>query len=259
MPTIIVCCKWVIDEAYLRWDAAGTLDRSMVDWKLSDYDRHALEEAVKLREEQGGNVTVVMVGDEGTTKGMKDALSRGADNGYLVTDPSFAELDPAQTAAIIAATLKERLSSYDLILCGEGSSDLYARQVGPRLGASLRIPCLTAVRKLVVEGKEIVVERSLEREIEVIRSPFPAVVTVLPEINSPRIPGVKDTLGAARKPLVKLGKDDVPPIGVSSFIKVTVRKAQIERDCVMLENTPEGMAQLIEGLKKKGVLTDYGR
>jgi len=172
----------------------------------------------------------------------------------LIVDPAFANLDAAQITAMIAATIEEHLSPYDLIFCGEGSSDVYARQVGPRLAARLKLPCITAVRKITLAEKDITAERSLEREIAVVRAPLPALVTVLPEINKPRIPGVKDTLGAARKPIIRRGKNDLPTLELSPLITVAIRKAQVERSCVMVENTPEGLTQLAVTLRNKGAL-----
>ena len=212
MPIMIACFKWVIDEAYILRGASRELDFSSVDYKISDYDRNAIEEAVRLKEDLGGSVIGVTVGVPEATKGVKDALSRGSDQVYFIADPSFNDLEPAQTAFLLAEAIRIRITDYDLILCGEGSSDLYAQQVGPRLAEHLGISCLSFVQKLTLEGSQVMAERRMGEGTEVVTAPLPAVVTVLPEINVPRIPGVKDTLMASGKPVVVLKKEDLAAV-----------------------------------------------
>jgi|YelNatPaOPRAMG01_1025707.scaffolds.fasta_scaffold07275_8 electron transfer flavoprotein beta subunit len=255
MLHIIACCKWVIDEAYVRPGRGGEVDLSAVDWKLSDYDRHALEEAVRIREVIGGKVTVLTVGDERSAKGMKDMLSRGADEGCLISDKSFNFLDPAQTAGIIIGAINAHLTPFDLILFGDGSSDLYARQVGPRVAAGLKIPCVTGASRITVKEGGVEVERSLERVVEVVRVNLPVAITVLPEINVPRIPGVRDTLSAAKKPVINLGREMMPEGEKPALNTKELKINRFERACVKMENTPQGVLRLVEELRKKGVLT----
>ncbi len=120
---------------------------------------------------------------------------------------------PSQTSAALAAAIRGNIE-FDLIICGEGSSDLYTQQVGPVLAEKLGIPCATYVNKLTyVEAENrIVAERKLDEGIEAVSIPLPALITVLPDINTPRIPSLKQVLGAAKKPvenitLDKLGED----------------------------------------------------
>ncbi|MCX7982596.1 MAG: electron transfer flavoprotein subunit beta/FixA family protein [Syntrophales bacterium] len=255
MLHIIACCKWVIDEVYIKRGRGEEIDFSSVDWKISDYDRHALEEAVRIKDSLGGKVTVLTVGAENAVKGMKDMLSRGADEGCLIKDESFARLDPAVTADIIAHAVKSRLSPYDLIFFGDGSSDLYARQVGPRVAAKLGISCLTGVRKIAFKDGYVEAERSLEREIEIVQAPLPVAITVLPEINTPRIPGVKDTLLASRKPVLNLSSCDFPDYTVPAVRTVAIKAVRLDRGCVFFENNAGGISSLVEELKKKGILS----
>ncbi|MCE5336432.1 MAG: hypothetical protein LLG06_17780, partial [Desulfobacteraceae bacterium] len=133
MLKIIACFKWVIDDADIRVDAGSRkliLDRA--GYKISVYDRNAIEEAVLLQERHGGSVTAATVAAPAAKPCLKDALSRGPDSALFVNAPSFADLEPSQTAEILARAIKSQ-GDYDLILCGEGSGDLYAQQVGPVL------------------------------------------------------------------------------------------------------------------------------
>lgn len=253
MPNIIVCFKWVIDEAYIRTGSSGALDFRSVNYKISDYDRNAIEAAARLKEEWGGTVTAVTVGTPGATKGLKDALSRGPDKACFVNDPSFENLEPSQTAAILSDTIAGRLD-YDVIICGEGSSDLYAQQVGPRLAEALEIPCLSFVQKLTVDGDRIIAERKVKEGIDVVASPLPALVTVVPDINNPRIPGVKDTLMASKKEVISLTVDDLPSTYEPALRTVSMVAASMERNCVTFPADREGIRAFVDALAKEGVL-----
>ncbi|MDD3022812.1 MAG: electron transfer flavoprotein subunit beta/FixA family protein, partial [Syntrophomonadaceae bacterium] len=167
MPNILCCFKWVADEAYIRASAGKELDLEWVDYKISDYDRNAIEEAVRLQEQYGGNVSAITVGKPDDTKGLKDALSRGPEKAYFINDSSFQNLEPSQTAAILAEVIKSQID-YDLIICGEGSSDLYAQQVGPRLAEILSIPCVSFIQKLDIEQNQLIVERKVDDGVEVL-------------------------------------------------------------------------------------------
>ena len=254
MPTIIACFKWVIDEAYIRKGSSGELDFSAVDFKISEYDRNAIEEAVRLREAHGGKVVALTVGLPGATKGIKDALSRGSDEAVFVADASFENLEPSQTAEILAAVIRSRVPDFDLIVCGEGSGDLYSQQVGARLAEHLAIPCISFVQKLGVDGGSLTAERKVERYTEITSVPLPALVTVLPEINVPRIPGVKDTLTASRKPVATVRQEELPPVGEPRLQTIGVVAARMDRTCEKFGADEAELARFADALRKKGAI-----
>lgn len=249
MLNIIACYKWVIDEAYIRKTPSGGLDFSTVDYKIGEYDRNAIEEAVLLKEAHGGKVTALTAGTPESSKGVKDALSRGCDQACFAADASFRDLEPSQTAFILCRAIKSKLE-YDLIICGEGSSDLYAQQVGPRLADSLGIPCISFVQKLEVRDGNLIAERKAGDMTEVVTAPLPALVTVLPEINTPRIPGVKDTLMASKKTVIPVtGEELGPPAG--GKLRVTgMEAAGMERNCVKFANDEAGIREFGTALRK---------
>ncbi len=143
MLRIIACFKWVIDDADIRVDAGSRkLNLARAGYKISAYDRNAIEEAVRMQERHGGTVAAVTVGPPTAKPCLKDALSRGPDTAWFVNDPSFADLDAHQTSEILARTIRSQIE-YDLIICGEGSGDVYSQQVGPALAEKLGIPCIT--------------------------------------------------------------------------------------------------------------------
>jgi len=249
MLNIIACYKWVIDEAYIRKTPSGGLDFSTVDYKIGEYDRNAIEEAVRLKEAYGGKVTALTAGAPESSKGVKDALSRGCDQACFAADASFRSLEPSQTASVLAKAIKSKLE-YNLILCVEGSSDLYAQQVGPRLADSLGIPCISFVQKLEIKDGKVIAERKTEDVTEIVEAPLPALVTVLPEINTPRIPGVKDTLMAARKTVINI---DPAQLGPPADVKLRVTgmaAAGTERNCVKLGGDEAGIKDFVNVLRK---------
>ncbi|NLC07337.1 MAG: electron transfer flavoprotein subunit beta/FixA family protein [Syntrophomonadaceae bacterium] len=255
MLKIITCFKWVLDESDIKVAANGRdliLDR--VGYKISDYDRNAIEEAVRLQEQYGGKVTAVTVGPPNARLSLKDALSRGPEEGLFIHDSAFKDLEPAQTAAVLAAAIESQ-GSYDLIICGEGSSDLYAQQVGPRLAEKLGLPAVTYVNKLSLEGNQLIAERRLEDGIEVVAVPLPALVTVLPEINTPRLPGLKQVLAAAKKPVISLTKSELSLDFAPSLQTIGIQAAATDRRRLKFGPEAEEIQKVVEALIREGVVS----
>lgn len=256
MLKTIACFKWVIDEADIKIDAKSrALVMERVGYKISDYDRNAIEEAVRLQEQHGGGVVAATVGPPTAKQCLKDALSRGPERAYFINDPSFADLEPAQTATILATAIKAK-GEYDLIICGEGSSDLYAQQVGPALAERLGIPCVTCVNKLTLaeDKKQIIAERKLDDGIEAVSVPLPALVTVLPDVNTTRIPTLKQVLGAAKKPvdnitLNELGQTYQPCLQTTDIVAATM-----ERRRQKFGAEEKDIRAVVDGLLKEGVI-----
>ena len=198
MPNVIACYKWVIDEADIRVGANGALQLDQAGRKISEYDRNAIEAAVQVVEQHGGSVTALSLGAPDVKNSAKDVLSRGPERALLVLDPALAGADSHTTALGLAGAVR-LAGPCDVIVCGEGSGDVYAQQVGPRLAELLDMPCITFVTKLSVTATGVVAERKLEDGIEVVEAAFPVLVTVLPDINKPRIPGLKQVMAAGKK------------------------------------------------------------
>lgn len=254
MPKIITCFKWVVDEADIRVEPAShRLNLERVGYKISDYDRTALEAAAQLKEKYGGTVTALTIGGPSAKKSIKDALSRGADQACFVSDPGFEGLEPAQVAGLLGSVIGSRLE-YDLILCGEGSSDRFSQQVGPRLAEKLGIPVVTAVVGLELESDRIIAERKLETNLEVVAVKLPALLTVLPDLNTPRIPGLRDTLDAAKKPVVTIAAAELPPVAAALIETVALQGLVLERNCVQFGADANAIRQLVETLRKSGAV-----
>lgn len=243
MLKILCLCKWVADEAYIRADSGGRLDFSTVEYRMNEYDRNALEEAVRLKGDLDADITVMTVTTPEHGKAIKDALSRGADRAVFINNEKYKDLEPAQTAAVMAAAIQDR-SIYDLILCGEGSSDLYASQVGPRLAFRLGIPSLGGVSKLDLKDGQIIAERKSVHGSEVVSAPLPCLVAVAPDINTPRIPGLKDTLAASKKPVEEV-EEQLAALDESRRLeRNALMYARLDRNVRMLPASSEGIQEL---------------
>ena len=256
MLKVITCFKWVMDEADIKVDAGSRrliLDR--VGYKISLYDRNAIEEAARLQEQHGANVTAITVAPPTAKQCLKDALSRGPDKACFVNDPSLVDLEPSQTTTILAAAIKGQ-GDFDLIICGEGSSDLYTQQVGPALAEKLEIPCATYVNKLTyVEGeKRIIAERKLDDCVEVVSIALPALITVLPDINTPRIPTLKQVLAAGKKPIDNITLDALGGTCEGCMQTTGILAATMERRRLRFGTEEEDIRAVVGALLKEGVI-----
>ncbi|SDF02334.1 electron transfer flavoprotein subunit beta/FixA family protein [Sporomusa acidovorans] len=259
MPNIIACYKWVPDEQDIKLNPSTmALDFSKAKYKISEYDRNAIEEAVLLNQKNGGSVTALTFGNAGAKQSLKDALSRGPGKAIFVNDELAAKSDAYVTANVLAAAVR-KAGSYDVILCGEGAGDTYAQQVGPRIAAILGIPAVTYVSEIKIEGNKVVATRKVGNCTEVATVEFPVLISVLPEINKPRIPSLKEVLGATKKPVfeyklseLELSEDELTAKNNVKAIKgyVMSRKNVIYK----AGTAAERVASLVGNLAQEGVL-----
>lgn len=174
---------------------------------INPYDEFAIEEALKLKEAHGGEVTVVTMGDEDSEKELRTALAMGADKAVLINDEDVEEGDQFSTSIILAAYLKDQEA--DIILAGNVTVDGGSGQVGPRLAEELGISAVTAITKLTVEGDKATIERDLEGDLEVVEVSLPILVTCQQGLNEPRYPSLPGIMKAKKKPLEELELDDL--------------------------------------------------
>ncbi|MFQ6081333.1 MAG: electron transfer flavoprotein subunit beta/FixA family protein [Candidatus Bathyarchaeia archaeon] len=262
MPKILVCVKQALDVAELKIDSATRRPITVgVPRKISDFDKNALEEAVRLKEKVGGEVMVITVGPEEARMALREALAMGADRAYLLSDPSFEGSDTLAVSYILAEAIK-KVGEFDLILCGEASIDSFTAQVGPRLAERLNIPQITYVRKLDLNGDTVVAERSLEDCYERVKAKMPVLLTVTGEINEPRIPSLMAIMRASKKEITVWSAEDlnIPKERVGeagSAIRVTeVLAPKVERKRIVIKaETVEELAEtLAKALIKEGVV-----
>lgn len=199
---IVVAVKVVADDQDIFVAGDRTLDYSKAHQIISLYDKNAIEAAAQLAAANDGTVTVISAATTKATdaKLKKDILSRGVDELFMVTDDALETADSYATAQVLKSIIDDKCSDYDLIITGDGSADFYAGQVNVQLAAALGVPAINEVTSITAEGDKVVVERTLEEEVEEIEVPLPAVVAVSPAIGEPRIPGMREILAAGKKP-----------------------------------------------------------
>lgn len=211
---IVVCMKQVPNLEKIRIKPeTREPDLAGVPYRLGDFDKNALEAAIRIKEAgEDVTVTVISVGSPKLQSTIKEALAIGADEAVIMTDRAFQGSDAMGSARALARAI-EKLGDADLILLGEGSTDEYSGQVPPRLAELLSLPQVTYVRELeLLDGKKIRAVRDLEDLLETVEAELPAVVSVTSELNEPRLIPLTAILKASRKPLLVWGPEE---IGVS--------------------------------------------
>jgi electron transfer flavoprotein beta subunit len=209
---IVVCIKQVPETTDVKIDPkTNTLIREGVASITNPFDEYAVEEALLIREKHGGEVHVISMGPPQAIEVLKNALAVGADKVYLVSDKAFAGADTLATAYALSKTI-QTIGDVDLVICGKQAIDGDTAQVGPGIATRLGIPQLTYVskiREINLEKKRIIVERLLEHGREVVESPLPALLTVMKDINEPRLPSLLGIKKAAKAQIPTLTAKDI--------------------------------------------------
>ena len=207
---IIVCVKQVPDPEHAKMDEkSGTVVREGVELMINPFDLYAVEEGLRLKEKLGGEVIAVSMGPPQAGSALREVIGMGVDRGILLTSRDFAGADTWATSYTLAKAC-ETIKDYDLIICGKQAIDGDTAQVGPGIAAQLEIPQITFVRKIdEISEKNIKAERLVEGGYEVISSPMPILITVVKEINEPRLPTLKGRLNARKAEITRWGPEDI--------------------------------------------------
>lgn len=206
---IVVCAKVVpVSSVTIQIDP-GTrrMIRKDVNQELDPQAAKALEEALRLVEKHGGGVTVVVMGADEATIGIRSALAMGATAALHLSDPALAGSDALGTAKALAAAI--RSVPFDLVICATESSDSYTGLVPGQLAQLLGIPPVTFATSLTVDGGNVTIKRQSEGGYDVVTCGLPALVTVTTGINEPRYPTLKGIMGARKKEIRKYTAADL--------------------------------------------------
>lgn len=261
---IVVCVKRVPDtsEADVLVAKDGrTIEKRDLVFDINEWDKYAVEEAVRLKEKHSGTVTVVTVGSEDSEDTLRRCFATGADNAIRLTDPAFDGSDAATIARILCQAIRDL--NFDLIMTGAQAGDDGYGQVGPVLAALLRIPHATLVRQVDIESQRVRVRRELEGGLdEVVEVSLPAVLTVQTGINEPRYVSIMGVRLAAKKEIKVLGLKDlglrVEDVGESgSGIRLErLFPPPVTKETEILQGSPDQTAsKLAQILKDKGGLS----
>jgi electron transfer flavoprotein beta subunit len=255
---IIVCIKQVPNTTNVQIDpSTGTLKREGVESIINPFDEYAIEEAIRIKERVGGKTTVISMGPPQAESALRDAIARGIDNAVLVSDRAFAGADTWATSYTLATAIK-KLGDYDIIICGKQATDGDTAQVGPGIAEMLNIPHIAYVKKVEdIQPDYIKVERMMEDGFDVIQSPVPVLMTVVKEINTPRMPSLRGMM-AAKKAVI--GKYTAADIGaLPANIGLTGSPTQVMKifspparpGGEKLDGSPEKVAEvLVDRLRK---------
>jgi electron transfer flavoprotein beta subunit len=197
---IVVLVKQVPNTSEVKLDPkTGNLIREGIESIINPDDRHALEAAVTLKQEQGGKVIALSMGPPQAIDAISEAMGMGADEGILLTDRLFAGADTWATSTTLGKAI-EKIGTFDLILCGRQAIDGDTAQIGPQVADYLKVPHVSYVFDIEsVNKKSLVVKRQLEDGYERIECRLPGLLTVIGEINRPRYPRVDRLLDACRE------------------------------------------------------------
>ena len=253
---IVVCVKTNPDLQMVRIKDREAVTEA-VPYKIGDLEKNALQAAVDLRTAVGGKVVALCLA-EGNRKAAEDikvALAMGADEAVVIDDPALAAPDQAAVAAALAAAVK-KLGACDLLLFGEGSTDNYTGQVGPRVAELLGLPQVGYARKVEAADGVVRCVRSMDDMLETLEAPLPAVVTVVSEINEPTIPGLMQIMKAKSKPLQLWSLSDLGVEAPAPVRDVVSNLAEEQdRKHILFEGTAAEQADaFVDALIREGVL-----
>lgn len=254
---IVVCLKQVPDTTAVKIDPkTGTLIRDGVPSIINPEDKHALEAAIRIKDESGAKITVISMGPPQAKNALREALCMGADEAILLTDRVFGGADTLATSKTLASAIKEL--DYDIIFAGRQAIDGDTAQVGPEIAEHLDVPQVTYVQDVKVTEDGLVVNRALEDGYELIKVQTPCLLTAIEELNQPRYMNVGLIFDTANKEvkvmtaadldvdLAELGLKGSPTKVKKSMTKEPKGAGQIVKDSV-----PEAVSYVLGKLKEK--------
>lgn len=215
---IVACIKRVpLTETQAKVAADGkSLDSAGVEYMTSFYDELAVEQAVKSKEQLGGEVTILTIGPGSASKELRESLAKGADKGEILVDDNWSMRDNRATAKALANRLREM--GADLVFCGRVATDRDNASVGPMLATYLGAACVTDVVELELSEGKGIAKREADSGVESYEFSFPAVITCQKDLNEPRYAGLKGIMAAKKKPIEELpleaGENQIEPLSL---------------------------------------------
>jgi electron transfer flavoprotein beta subunit len=269
---IVVPIKQVPETNAVSMDeATGTMIREGVEAIINPLDLYAIELAIRLREQYGGEVVAVSMGPPKAVTALREAIAMGVDSGVLISDKAFAGSDTWATSCVLAAAMRKLAAgggAVDLIICGERATDGDTGQVGPGIASFLDLPVASYVSKVEPAGADartLVVHRLVEEGYEVLEVDLPAVLTVVKEAADPRLPTLRGKLKAKAAEIATWSAADLgvdcAKIGLEGSPTRVVRifRPQVARQCqkhLALDEAAVGEAaeKLVEFLRKRNLV-----
>jgi len=260
---VVVCVKQVPEITEVKIDpVTHTLVREGVPSILNPFDEFAVEEALRIREKHGGEVTVMTMGPPQAREALVKCLAMGADRAILLTDRAFAGADTWATAYTLSLAIRQL--DYDIILCGKQAIDGDTAQVGPELGENLGIPQIAFVKKVEVDEKarKVIAHRETEDGYEVVECRLPVLLTAIKGLNEPRLPSLMGIMSASKKEIRTMTATDLgvnlEELGLKGSLTEVVQvfaPQPREKGVVITEADPAAAATKIMGfLQSQGLI-----
>ncbi|MBI4180955.1 MAG: electron transfer flavoprotein subunit beta/FixA family protein [Chloroflexi bacterium] len=259
---IIVCLKQVPGTTQVKIDPqTNTLVRQGIKNITNPFDTYALEAAIRLKEQYGGKVTAISMGPPQADEMLREAISLGADEAILLSDRAFAGADTLATSYTLARAIT-KIEKYDLIICGRQTIDGDTGQVGPELAEMLSLPFVAYVSKIEeINNGQMRVQRMIEEGYEVIEAPLPAVISVVKEINVPRLPSLRGITRAKSAVIPAWGakeldadQDRVGLAGSATRV-IKIFFPQRGKRAEILQGSPQSqVASLVTKLRENGLI-----
>jgi electron transfer flavoprotein beta subunit len=256
---IVVCIKQVPDTAEVRINPeTNTLIREGVPSIINPYDMHAIEAGLRIRESTGGRVTVITMGPPQAESALREAISMGVDDAILITDRAFAGSDTLATSYTLSRAASKL--GPDIIICGKQAIDGDTAQVGPEMAEFLNIPHISYVKKIEeIRPDYIKVQRLMEEGFDIVESSLPVLITVVKELNEPRLPSLKGKMAAKKAEIKRWTASDIEADperlglkGSPTWVK-NIFAPEIKKERKMLEGKAEEQVDaLIEELRRLG-------
>ncbi len=259
---IVVCIKQVPDTTEVKINPeTNTLIREGVESIINPFDTYAIEEGIRIKEKLNGEVTALSMGPPQAEESLRQAVALGADKGVLLTDRNFAGSDTWATAYTLARGIK-KLKDVDLVICGKQAIDGDTAQVGPGIAEFMGIPCITYVRKIEeIDENKMRVHRMMEGGYHIIDVPLPALITVVKEINEPRMPSLRGKMNARKAEIEKWTAADIAcevnnigQMGSPTWVDKIFAPPRREKGVIFKGEPAESAGKLIEALKEKKIV-----
>ena len=250
---VIVCIKQVPDTTEIKIDPVkNTLIRTGVPSIMNPFDKNALETGLQLKDRYGGKVTAISMGPPQAKAVLREALSMGADEAYLVTDRAFGGSDTYATSYILSQAIK-KLGDFDVILGGKQAIDGDTGQTAPSIAEHLNAVRLTYVLDLRVEGDKVIARRQVEEGIELVETTFPLLCTATKESNKPRYATIRRKIASLKANIPEITLADLPGADPSKMglkgsptkVKATFTPKRSANGVFIQENSPKETAAVL--------------
>lgn len=261
---IVVCVKQVPDTADIKWTENNTMVREGVESILNPFDEYALETAIRIKEANpDATITAVTMGPPQAKDVLKRAIAMGADEAILISDKKFAGADTQATSRTLSTAIKNKVGSYDLILCGMFAIDGDTAQTGPSIAEHLGLPQVTYAKEVQYSGgNTIIAKREVDEGLQTVQMQLPGVICMMKCDYEPRKPSIKGTMKANRTEIpeynleaLELTPEQVgikgSPTYVSKAFRPQVRNAG---EIIQGADAKEAANKLIEKLQAEKIL-----